>query len=113
LIIIAFLIAGGVTIIIQYKAMSSRLEVATNIHTAKLAVEGIVRNSSSEEDIERTIGELSTYPGFEEVTAELISKTALKPGEEIVGWVFEVSLTDNRIGRREVFSVYRYDPYAK
>ena len=98
---------------LQYKAISSRLEVATNIHAAKLTVEGIVRNASSEDDIERIIEELSTYPGFEQVVADVISKTALKPGEKIMGWIFEVSLTDNRIGRREVFNVYRYDPYAK
>ncbi|MGC9321212.1 MAG: type II secretion system protein, partial [Kosmotogaceae bacterium] len=40
--IIGLLISSGVALIIQYRGMSARLEVVTNLHSAKLMVEGIV-----------------------------------------------------------------------
>jgi len=106
--IIALLITSGVALIIQYRSLSSRLEVVTNLHSAKILVEGLIRNSLVQENIEGVITKLSEYPGFEDVEAELIDAT-----DTINGTVFTVRLLDRRIAREEEFYVYRFDPFKK
>ncbi len=106
--IIALLITSGVALILQYRGLSSRLEVVTNLHSAKILVEGLVRNSLVQENIEDVIQRLSEYPGFEDVEAELIDATDTKNGI-----IFTVKLFDKRIAREEEFYVYRFDPFKE
>lgn len=111
--IMALLIVSGVALIIQYRGMSARLEVVTNLHSAKLMVESIVRNSNrvSEENISSQIQKLSEYPGFGEV--EVVDVESEELGSSAEKRVFRVVLRDKRVSREEEFYVYRYDPYAK
>lgn len=106
--IIALLITSGVALIIQYRSLSSRLEVVTNLHSAKILVEGLVRNSLVKENIEEVIAKLSEYPGFEDTEAELIDAVDTKNG-----MIFTVKLFDKRIAREEEFYVYRFDPFKE
>lgn len=111
--IIGLLISSGVALIIQYRGMSARLEVVTNLHSAKLVVEGIVRSANrvNEANIISRIEDLSNYPGFEEVS--VVSVEATSVGGTPVKRVFKVVLKDDRLLREEEFYVYRYDPYAE
>lgn len=111
--IIALLITSGMALIIQYRGMSARLEVVTNLHSAKLMVEGIVRSTNrvSEANIISRIQQLSEYPGFEEVT--VVSVDATLVGDTPTKRIFRVVLKDERVSREEEFYVYRYDPYAE
>ncbi|HDP77156.1 MAG TPA: type II secretion system protein [Mesotoga infera] len=111
--IIALLMTSGISLIIQYRGMSARLEVVTNLHSAKLMVEGIVRSTNrvSEANIISRIQQLSEYPGFEEVT--VVSVDATSVGDTPTKRVFRVVLKDERVSREEEFYVYRFDPYAE
>jgi len=106
--IIALLISSGVALIIQYRGLSSKLEVVTNLQSAKMLVEGLVRNSLSQENINDLIAALSQYPGFEDVEASLTAVTDTTNGK-----VFTIKLADRRIGREEEFYVYRFDPFKE
>ncbi len=114
IVIVSILTVSGVSMLLAYRAMSGRTLVATNLLSARVAVEEIIRNTNriSPSEIERRINEVTDYPGFGDVT--VVSVAHNYPFEEMKKlMLFEVQLKDGRIGREEIFYVYRYDPYAE
>ncbi|GEM_PF-469602 len=116
IVVVSVFVVAGLAMLLSYREMSARTLVATNVLSARVMVEEIVRNSNrvSPATIEDRINELSDYPGFEDV--QVMNVDHEYPYEE-QGMPklmrFLVSLRDHRIGREETFYVYRYDPYAE
>jgi len=111
--VLAMLISSGIALILQYRSMSATLEISTNLHSAKLLVEGIVRSANrvSEENIIDRIEQLSNYPGFQDVEVASVEATNIE--DSPTRRIFEVVLRDRRVGVEEVFHVFRFDPFAE
>ncbi len=104
LFVIAVFLSGSIFIMLSYRQMSARTTVATNLRTARLLIEDLIRNSSS---IERDFNDLSKHPGFEQIEVGPESFYSPVHSEDTLD-IYYIVLKDQRIGREESFYVYKY-----